>query len=432
MSVVQRIFKLLVSRWKVAKHTMKDGVRFWIWSCGRWASFFLTQREKPWLSRFTQKKQSADRYTSHVTFSPAQRTCSMMCDTPHWLKCLHERFTSSAWYPRCAVVSSLTLCSSPCSFPCVSPIFYLNPDLNLFLHVDNAEANITCARSLAPWQNSLLSQVMSPSSLTTSTTRRLPKSSSRSNPATTRCPRTCLTRNSTMRSSAERSLHHFSFRSEKNQQTWDKLITLMKKVCCQLSPFLCVTQVRGDPYMNKVRTKNENQVAKWKTRESGFSLKDKKSKFLLILEPRFRNINFKPILIEEVSRNLLELLILSEGKLIIQLQVMNNPGEINNFFVNNCQNKFGIFVKLVSKVFMRWKNWREFKSNESMNFRKEDWSKIRTLLMNSRQEFRNYRMKSIVWMTREILRMLSQYEVDYPTFPVNRRYSHLIVILVDC
>ena len=99
-----------------------------------------------------------------------------------------------------------------------------------------------------------------------------------------------------------RYLHHCSFRSEKNQRTGDKLITLMKKVCCQLSPF-SHTQERGDPYANLVRVKNENQVAKWKTKESGFSLKDKKSKFSLTLEPRFRSTNFKPILIEEVSRN---------------------------------------------------------------------------------------------------------------------------------
>ena len=32
-------------------------------------------------------------------------------------------------------------------------------------------------------------------------------------------------------------LHNCSLRSEKNQRTCDKLITLMKKVCCQLSPF---------------------------------------------------------------------------------------------------------------------------------------------------------------------------------------------------
>ena len=49
-------------------------------------------------------------------------------------------------------------------------------------------------------------------------------------------PSTCLTRNSTTRPSAERSLHHCSFRSEKNQRAADKLITLLKKVCCQLRP----------------------------------------------------------------------------------------------------------------------------------------------------------------------------------------------------
>ena len=52
----------------------------------------------------------------------------------------------------------------------------------------------------------------------------------------------------------------------------------------------------------------------------------------------------------------MELLILSEGKLIILSQVMNNPDEINYFFQNNYQNKIGIFVELVSKVSMRWKN----------------------------------------------------------------------------
>ena len=38
-------------------------------------------------------------------------------------------------------------------------------------------------------------------------------------------------------------------------------------------------------------------------RTGGFSLKDEKSKFSLTLEPRFRNTNFKPILIEEVFWN---------------------------------------------------------------------------------------------------------------------------------
>ena len=61
----------------------------------------------------------------------------------------------------------------------------------------------------------------------------------------------------------------------------------------------------GDPYTNQVQIclKNGNQVATWKTSESGFSLKDKKSKFSLKSELRSRSTNFKPILIQELSRN---------------------------------------------------------------------------------------------------------------------------------
>ena len=40
--------------------------------------------------------------------------------------------------------------------------------------------------------------------------------------------------------SAERSLHHRSLRSEKNQRAVDKLTTLLKKVCCQVSRCLSV------------------------------------------------------------------------------------------------------------------------------------------------------------------------------------------------
>ena len=63
--------------------------------------------------------------------------CFMMCDTPHWLKCLHERIMSSAW--------SSTLCGCPFFdllffalflSVCFSHLFfYLDTDLYLFLHV---------------------------------------------------------------------------------------------------------------------------------------------------------------------------------------------------------------------------------------------------------------------------------------------------------
>ena len=52
----------------------------------------------------------------------------------------------------------------------------------------------------------------------------------------------------------------------------------------------------------------------------------------------------------------MELSNLNEEKLITLLHVMNNFDEINYFFMNNYQNKIGIFVQLTSKVFMIWKN----------------------------------------------------------------------------
>ena len=54
----------------------------------------------------------------------------------------------------------------------------------------------------------------------------------------------------------------------------------MKKVCCQLSHF-SHTQVRGRPvYEPSSSQKNKKQVATWKTKESGFSLKDKKEQIV--------------------------------------------------------------------------------------------------------------------------------------------------------
>ena len=40
------------------------------------------------------------------------------------------------------------------------------------------------------------------------------------------------------------------------------------------------TQVRGDTYTNLVRAKNGNQVATWKTKESGFSFERQKEQIL--------------------------------------------------------------------------------------------------------------------------------------------------------
>ena len=226
-------------------------------------------------------------------------------------------------------------------------------------------------------------------------------------------------RNSTVRLSEKRYLHHCSFRSEKNQRTWDKLITLMKKVCCQLSAF-SHKQVRGDPYTNLVRAKNEYQVAKWRTKESGFERQ--KEQILAEVRTEIQKHEFQADSDRRSIQELTRIIESQRREIDHTIASDEHSDEINFFFKNNYQNKIGIFVKLISKVFMRWKNWREFKSYESMNLRDEDWSKIRTLLMNSRPECRNYRMKSIVWLIRKTLKMLNQNAVDTPKLPVNLRF----------
>ena len=176
-----------------------------------------------------------------------------------------------------------------------------------------------------------------------STTQRPLKFSSRSRPAT-RGPRTCMTRRSVTTPSAERSLHHCSLWSEKNQRAVDKLISHLKKVCCQVSRCLSVMLERGDPYMNLVRkaqASEKTQVATQKMSKSGFSLNDKKSKFSLIVEQKFRNTSSKPIMTKEVSKYWMEL------SSLMLLQETNNFDEINNFFLNNYWNKIENFSKLM-------------------------------------------------------------------------------------
>ena len=82
----------------------------------------------------------------------------------------------------------------------------------------------------------------------------------------------CRTRRRDHRKSATFTTVYSGARGTSEPET--SLSLSWRKVCCQLSPF-SHTLVRRDPFANLVRTKNENQVVKWKTKESGFSLKDK-------------------------------------------------------------------------------------------------------------------------------------------------------------
>ena len=160
-------------------------------------------------------------YTSHVTFSHAVNTHSCVAHHTAWLKCW-----CTLRLIRIAIhVCDLIVCSLLIPHLVLFSVFLLSllllPEsgpvplhLPCGFHRGNIPLALRQMRSLALWPRTRLSQVMSPTSSTISTTQRLLKSSSRSKPATL-CPRTCMTRSSPTRPSAERSLHHCLFSSEK-------------------------------------------------------------------------------------------------------------------------------------------------------------------------------------------------------------------------
>ena len=110
-------------------------------------------------------------------------------------------------------------------------------------------------RSLALWSTTLLSQVMGPTSSTITTTQRPLKFPSRSSPAT-RGTRTCMTRRSVTAPSAERSLHHCSLRSEKNQRAVDMLITPEESLLSSQS--LSIGHVRTERPVNEFGSLNSS------------------------------------------------------------------------------------------------------------------------------------------------------------------------------
>ena len=165
--------------------------------------------------------------------------------------------------------------------------------------------------------------------------------------------------------------------------------------------------------------------------------RQKKSKFSLTLE--FRNTNFKSILIEEVFKKLNGI-------------VESQRGEINRAPAGDKQLRRD---QLLLHEHLSEQNWdlREanLKSLHEMEDLKRaqesriDESSRRRLIEPRRRLIENH--DTIHELTARIqelqnevsclsdsrdLKVLSQYPVDNPTFPVNPRYSHLFAILAGC
>ena len=203
-------------------------------------------------------------------------------------------------------------------------------------------------------------------------------------------------RNSTMTLSEKRYLHHCSLRSVKNQRNWDKLTTPSKESLLPTQSFLR-THEYGETENEHRSSHKPKSIREQENERVGILLERQISKFSLTSEPWSRNPNFKPFLIE-VSRNWMKLLTLSEGKLIVLLQVMNNSNEINYYFKNNCH-KQNLDVR-DSYQKCSWHGRIEESSrvtNRPISEKRliENQGTISELMT----EFKNNRMKSIVWMT---------------------------------
>ena len=260
-----------------------------------------------------------------------------------------------------------------------SSLSYLYSDQHFHSNVNSVEGINRCAFAqwgvLLPCRNTILSQDMSPTSLTTSTTQRLLQWSSRMCPADVATAPSYLCDVELDDELIGKALSSPLFIQEWEEPAdWRQAYHSHEESMLPAQSFFAhksgETRVRTE-FAMFVQRKSNFRLRKWANQDSPWKTK---REFSLKLEPRFRNTNFKLIVIEEVSRNRMESCSLSKKRLIILLQVMNKSNEIN-YFKNSDQNKIEIFVKLKSKVFMRWKNWREFKSYEPINFREEDWSK---------------------------------------------------------
>ena len=216
-----------------------------------------------------------------------------------------------------------------------------------------------------------------------------------------------------MRPSEKRYLHHCSIRSEKNQRTGDKFTTLMKKVCCQLSPFFAHTST-GRPVC---------ELSSHQKRKSSREMENERIRILV-----------------EIRKEQ----ILAEVRTVIQkheFQADSDRRSIQELNGTVESQRREIDHTIAGSRDLREAYIKSLYEMEELNRVQElrvDESSRRRLIQNQDtvdeltatiQELRN----EVGCMSDlRIFKMLNQYVVDYPTFPVNPRYSHFIAILAGC
>ena len=90
------------------------------------------------------------------------------------------------------------------------------------------------------------------------------------------------------------------------------------------------------------------------------------------------------------------------------------------------------FLEVHQHVIQRWRNYANSKVLHSIRSQEESSSKTRTLFWNYQVEYKNYKMKQIVWTILRTSRMLNQLAVEIPTLPFDQCLSQHIRYLKGC
>ena len=176
------------------------------------------------------------------------------------------------------------------------------------------------------------------------------------------------------------------------------------------------TMERSNPLLKQVKNKTLDM------HRLGPCWTDRGSKSAPAVRRRLENTNSRLITTEEVNKNQVKRSNRSK-KNFIALKQKNFIDEINNFFMNSYWSKFRITWSSPEKS--QWNGRvKEGSTFDTIARRKLVDDQNTTLELTGR--IQELQMKLIVWMIREISKMLNQYAVDIPTLPINLCLSHLI------
>ena len=202
-------------------------------------------------------------------------------------------------------------------------------------------------RSLTLSSTTPLSQVMSPSSSTTTTSQRPLKFSSR-NPLATAGPRTCMT-GKMSDYTISRALSSSLFTQEREDPASRRQAYHSYDESLLSSQSFSVGHVRtgrivADQFDSLIPYVRKNPYRGSENEQIRILLDRQKEQILAEFRAEIHKHKFQADSDRRKIQEFSGTSSLSEEKLIALLNVMNNFDEINNFFMNNYQNKIGIFV----------------------------------------------------------------------------------------